>query len=66
MVRLLGLALILATIMGPGASQGATQDTLPAEVIPTPDGDYLDTSDWTFATTTKQDVRVLMKKLLNR
>jgi ABC-type Fe3+ transport system substrate-binding protein len=39
---------------------------LPAQVIPTPGGDYLDTSDWTFATTTKQDVRVLMKKLLNR
>ena len=39
---------------------------LPADVIPRPGTEYLDTSGWTFATTTKQDVRVLVKKLLDR
>jgi iron(III) transport system substrate-binding protein len=39
---------------------------LPADIIPRPGETYLDTSGWTFATTTKQDVRVLVKKLLDR
>ena len=39
---------------------------LPAEIIPRPGEAYLDTSGWSFATTTKQDVRVLMKELLDR